>query len=109
MEKFANTLRESGIYGAVAAIAVALMMASCGDDTSLDPNDQNLTVEVDTQSEAAIESAMEDLDNVAEAGMLAANAGGRFLHDELLECATVTHDEELKTVSIDFGASLKTG
>ncbi|MDA0194180.1 MAG: hypothetical protein O2887_00040 [Bacteroidetes bacterium] len=103
MKNFAKTLGESGIYGAIAAIAVALLMASCGDDTSLDPNDLNLTAEVDTQSEAAMESAMEDLDNVAEAAMIAANAGGRFFEDELLGCATVTHDEELKTVIIDFG------
>ena len=94
-------MRESGIYGAIAAISVALLIASCGDET--DQNDLNLVTEVDTQSEAAMESVMEDLDNVAEAAMIAANAGGRFFEDELLSCATVTQNQELKTVIIDFG------
>ena len=88
----------------ILSLAIILFIASCGEDVDLGPNDDlNFTTEVDTESEAAMESAMEDLDNLAEAGMLAANAGGRFFKDELLECATVTHDEELQTVIIDFG------
>lgn len=89
----------------ILSLTIVLFIASsCGEDVNLGPNDDlNFTTEVDTESEVAMESVMEDLDNLTEAGMLAANAGGRFFKDELLECATVTHDEELKTVIIDFG------
>ncbi len=109
MKTLANTKITNRILSLLIALSIVIFATSCGeDDPNLDTDDgigipTEVTDEVDIESEAGVESLMEDLDAVTEAGMDAINAGGRMLEDDRLDCATVTHDEENKTVTIDFG------
>ena len=87
-------------------IAIAIFVSSCGDDENDLDTANDFAVEssdLDVESEAGVETILEDLDNLTEAGMDAINIGGRTLRDELLDCATVTHDEENQTITIDYG------
>ena len=105
MKTLANTNKR--MLSLLAALALMTFAMSCGEDDGMDLDDGAIPTEVadevDLESEAGIESLMEDIESVSEAGMTAINAGGRILEDDLIECAIVTHDEENKTVTIDYG------
>ncbi len=107
MKTLVNTKLNNKALSILMALGLLIFLGSCGDDDNeLDIEDQTLeeiSEDVDFETEAGAENVLEDLENVTEAGMDAINAGGRTLEDELLDCATVTHDEENKTVTIDYG------
>ena len=83
----------------ITAIAFATFFTSCSDDET----GTDLVEELDIDSEATLESNYEDIDLIVEAGMETVEIGGRINSDVILDCATVTHDEENKTVTIDYG------
>lgn len=105
MKTLANTKISNRVSSFLLALGIMIFATSCGeDDPILDTDDSaGLSFEVDVESEAGVETVMEDLDVLTEAGMDAINAGGRSLVDDLLDCAIVTHDEDNKTVTIDYG------
>lgn len=85
----------------ITAVAFATFLTSCNDDNDVAGND--LVESLDIESEATVELNYEDIDLVVEAGMETLESAGRITRDEVLDCATVTHDEEAKTVTIDYG------
>ncbi|WP_425392352.1 hypothetical protein [Ekhidna sp.] len=82
-------------------LITAILFTSCSDDGEDMPVD--LISELDADSEAALESNYEDVDLIVEAGVAFADASGRVERDTVLECAEITHDQENKTITIDYG------
>ncbi|WP_436517246.1 hypothetical protein [Ekhidna sp. To15] len=85
----------------ITAIAFATFLTSCNNDDEVSGGD--LVESLDLDSEATLESNYEDIDVIVEAGLETINAAGRVNRDDVLDCATITHDEEAKTVTIDYG------
>ncbi|MEP1032742.1 hypothetical protein [Ekhidna sp.] len=85
----------------ITAIVFATFLTSCNNDDDVSGND--LVESLDIDSEATLESNYEDIDLIVEAGMETLDTGGRIDRDDVLDCATITHDEEAKTVTIDYG------
>lgn len=85
----------------ITAIALATFLTSCNNDDDVAGDDLVETIDLDT--EATLESNYEDIDLIVEAGLETLSAGGRIDRDDVLDCATITHDEEAKTVTIDYG------
>lgn len=85
----------------LSAAAMMMFLSACSDEDTAGSGD--LLEELDITSEATLESNYEDVDLVIEAGMEAIEVGGRVATDDVLDCATVTHDAEAKTVVIDYG------
>ncbi|WP_421762890.1 hypothetical protein [Ekhidna sp.] len=82
-------------------LLTVMIFSSCSDeDEALTPD---LITELDADSEAALESNYEDVDLIVEAGVEFADASGRVERDTVLECADVTHDQENKIITIDYG------
>ncbi len=77
------------------------VLTSCTDDEGL--GSQDIVEEIDLDSEASLESSYEDVDLIVEAGMETLAPAGRVDRDEILDCAAITHDEENKTITIDYG------
>lgn len=84
----------------ITAIAFTTFLTSCSDDND---GANDLVESLDIDSEATLESNYEDIDLIVEAGMETINSSGRINRDDVLDCATITHDEEAKTVTIDYG------
>lgn len=84
----------------ITAIAFATFFTSCSDDSEAGTD---LVEELDLDSESTLEANYEDIDLIVEAGLETIEAGGRVDRDVVLDCATVTHDGEAKTVTIDYG------
>ncbi len=85
----------------ILTVLSAFILSSCSDDDS--SLDTDILEQLDVDSEAALESNFEDVDVLAEAGMLELDAG-RAERDILLECATVDKDTENKTITITYPA-----
>lgn len=85
----------------ITAIALATFLTSCNNDDDVAGADLVETIDLDT--EATLESNYEDIDLIVEASLETLSAGGRVDRDDVLDCATITHDEEAKTVTIDYG------
>ncbi len=108
MKTLTHTKISYRVWSLVIALGIIVFATSCGEDDPISDTQNSdlpseVSFEVDVESEAGMEAVMEDLDVVAEAGMDAINAGGRQLQDDRLDCAIVTHDEDSKTVTIDYG------
>ncbi|MEO9873099.1 hypothetical protein [Ekhidna sp.] len=87
----------------ISTIAFASFLTSCNDDSETSSS-EDLVQELDIESEATLESNFEDVDLIVGAGMeTLSSAGGRVTRDVILDCATVTHDEENKKLIIDYG------
>ncbi|MEO9481845.1 MAG: hypothetical protein ABJG47_00275 [Ekhidna sp.] len=84
----------------IAPLVFAVFLTSCSKD---DDGGTDLIASLDIDSEITQEANYEDIDLIVEAGMETVETGGRISQDAVLECATVTHDEENKTVTIDYG------
>lgn len=84
----------------ITAIAFTTFLTSCSDDND---GANDLVESLDIDSEATLESNYEDIDLIVEAGMETISSSGRINRDDVLDCATITHDEEAKTVTIDYG------
>ena len=77
------------------------VLTSCSDEETV--GSQDIVEEMDLDAEASLDSNYEDVDLIVEAGMETLAPAGRIESDEILDCATVTHDEVNKTVTIDYG------
>ncbi len=84
----------------ISAIAFGVL-SSCDDGEAV--GSQDILEEMDIEAEASLDSNFEDVDLIVEAGMETIGSAGRVQKDEILDCATVTHDEANKTISIDYG------
>lgn len=84
-----------------------MWLASCNtDDDGMTDDAVAGFDDVTVDTEASVDVAFEDIDNVVEAGINFDEAsGGKVLRDPLIDCAVVTHDRENKTVTIDYGDS----
>jgi len=86
------------------ATTVAIFISSCQEH-----NENPLQISDDAiasiESESAVESTFEDLDDISYESLFYADAGGRIAvsDDSPLLCAERTHDKENKTITIDFG------
>ncbi|WP_370089656.1 hypothetical protein [Ekhidna sp.] len=85
----------------ITAIAFATFLTSCSKDEEVGTSD--ILEEMDAEADAALESNYEDIDMIAEAGVAFTDESGRVERDEILDCADVTHDQENKTITIDYG------
>ena len=85
----------------ITAIAAVSFFTSCSDDNEVSSED--IVESMDIESEAALESSYEDVDLIVAASMETVDTGGRIEQDDILDCATVTHDRENNTVTIDYG------
>src|SRR3954463_14221098 len=91
------------LSGAVLMMSVALSLTSCRKDNSKDDNDTS-----GAQDNALADKSFEDMgqiSNEAANGSLGSfKMGGS--HDGLLsQCATITHDTALRTITVDFGSA----
>jgi hypothetical protein len=81
-------------------------LASCNNEEDGLNDDATASAfeDVAVDTEASMDVAFEDVDNVVEAGISYDEAsGGKIMRDALIECAVVTHDHENNTVTIDYG------
>lgn len=81
-------------------------LASCNNEEDGLNDDATASAfeDVAVDTEASMDVAFEDVDNVVEAGINYDEAsGGKVLRDPLIECAVVTHDHENNKVIIDYG------
>jgi hypothetical protein len=85
--------------------ATMVWLASCNnEDDGLNDSPESAFESVSVDTEASMDVAFEDVDNVAEAGISYDEAsGGKLMRDPLIECAVVTHDHENNVVTIDYG------
>ena len=85
-------------------IVIALFTTSCQEETE-NPAQLSDAELASAENEAVIESAFEDLDDIAYESLFYADAGGRIAvsEDSPLACAERTHDLENKTITVDFG------
>jgi hypothetical protein len=75
----------------------ALIFSSCSEDDTT-------AIDIDVDSEAAMESAMEDIDNLVEAAMGVVSSNGRTeMTDPVLDCASITRDTLNQIITIDYG------
>ena len=81
----------------IGMMAILAVLVSCN-------LDDEASVGVDVDSEESIEAMYEDVDVLSDAG-LDASVSGRLdrNRDELLDCATITNDQEAQVITIDFG------
>lgn len=84
-------------------IVAALVFASCSEESDGSDISDALLEQLDTDSEAALESNYEDIEFISEAGLASLDEGGRTERDTVLSCATIAHNQENKTVTIDYG------
>ncbi|MEM7298140.1 MAG: hypothetical protein AAF391_07725 [Bacteroidota bacterium] len=86
----------------IPAIVLAAFFTSCSDDAESDMA-TSIIEQADLESEAALESNLEDVDVIVAAGMETIDVSGRLQDDEVIRCAAITHDEENNTLTIDYG------
>lgn len=87
----------------IQALFGLIIFSSCSEeDGGSDINDA-LLEQLDADAEAALESNYEDAEIIAEAGLASLETVGRIERDTVISCAIVTHDQENKTVTIDYG------
>lgn len=86
---------------------MAIFYTSCEESESATGEELVDTFDLDTES--VVEINYEDIDVIAEAGLESVDDSGRLAEDALLDCATVTHDEENKIITIDYGTEGCTG
>jgi len=86
------------------AVVIAIFNTSCQEENE-NPNQLTDAEIAIAENETAVESAFEDLDDIAYESLFYADAGGRIAinEDSPLACAERTHDIENKTITIDFG------
>jgi len=86
------------------AVVIAIFNTSCQKENE-NPNQLTDAEIAIAENETAVESAFEDLDDIAYESLFYADAGGRIAinEDSPLACAERTHDIENKTITIDFG------
>jgi hypothetical protein len=87
----------------IPAILGLLIFSSCSDEGDGSSISEAILEQMDTDSEAALESNYEDVELISEAGLASLGDGSRVERDTVLSCATITHDQENKTVTIDYG------
>lgn len=87
----------------IPAILSLLIFNSCSEDADEANISDALLEQLDADSEAALESNYEDVEFISEAGLASLDEAGRVERDTVLSCATITHDKENKTVTIDYG------
>ncbi len=82
-----------------------ICLTSCNkEDDGLDNTTLSDFESVAVDTEASMDVAFEDVDNVVEAGInFDAASGGKVLRDPMIECAVITKDEANDTVIIDYG------
>ncbi|MEQ9404429.1 MAG: hypothetical protein RIM99_12625 [Cyclobacteriaceae bacterium] len=94
----------------ILTVLLAVLISSCSED---DSNSSGLVDQLDTDSEAALESNFEDVDLITEASMetLDETDGGRSIvdRDALISCAIVEKDTVNKVITIDFGDGCEDG
>ncbi len=79
---------------------LAIAFTACN-ESGMDELD---TPDVDLATEEAAESAFEDSDVITDAALDASiSSGGRAESDEILECATITHDTVTQVITVDYG------
>ncbi len=86
----------------ITAIAFVTFITSCSDDNTSE-SAIDLVEEIDVDAESTLEANYEDIDLIVDAGLETVDAGGRVNRDIILDCATITHDEEAKSLTIDYG------
>lgn len=93
-------MKKSGITS-LALAALMLMFTACQKDDS-DQIGTGLDA-LELESDASLETTYEQVDQTVEIGFALADANLRTDENELGSCAVVTHDQENKTITIDFG------
>lgn len=93
-------MKKSGII--TLGLAASLMMfTACQKDSDEIGSDIEA---LELESDVALESTYETIDQTVEIGFAIVNAdASREEQDDLGSCVTITHDEENKTVTIDYG------
>ncbi len=87
----------------IPAFVSLFLFSSCSEDSEDTGISDALLEQLDTDAEAALESNYEDVEMISEAGLASLDQGGRVERDTILNCAAVDHDQENKTVTIDYG------
>lgn len=85
-------------------IALTFFASSCQEDVENPVQLSDVDI-LAAENEAAVESAFEDVDDIAFESLLYFESGGRIAEDENspIRCAVKTHDKENKTIVVDFG------
>jgi hypothetical protein len=86
------------------AVVIAIFNTSCQKENE-NPNQLTDAEIAIAENETAVESAFEDIDDIAYESLFYTDAGGRIAinEDSPLACAERTHDIENKIITIDFG------
>ncbi len=92
-------MKKSGII-TLGLASMLMMFTACQQDSDEIGSDIDA---LELESDAALETTYEEVDQVVEIGFESLESGMRTEQDELGECVNITHDEENKTVTIDFG------
>lgn len=92
------------IKALVMAIIAVFFVTSCQQDSE-NPNQLSEAELLSAVNESSVESAFEDVDDIAYESFFYLEEGGRIevSEDSPIKCATRTHDKENKTITIDFG------
>jgi hypothetical protein len=86
------------------AVVMAVFTTACQEESE-NPGQLSESVLLSAESEAVVESAFEDVDDIGYESLFYIEEGGRIAvnEDSPLSCADRTHDKENKTITIDFG------
>ncbi len=86
------------------AIAALFFVTSCQQENE-NPSQLTDAELLSATNESSVESAFEDVDDIAYESFFYLEEGGRIAvsEDSPIKCATRTHDKENKTIIIDFG------
>jgi len=88
----------------IPVIGMIVLFSSCSEDGE---RSTDLVQEFDLESEATIDANYEDVDNIVNASLESFSDNGRVMRDELLDGATVIHDRENNTITIDYGTGVE--
>ncbi|MEM6829353.1 MAG: hypothetical protein AAF551_02480 [Bacteroidota bacterium] len=83
-----------------ATISALFLLSSCNEEVE---GTADIIEALDMETELAVSSNYDDVDNIVDAGMNAINTNARTIRDIILNCAEVTKDTVNKTVTIDYG------
>jgi len=94
-------MKKSGIITLGLAVLM-LTFTACEKDSDQVVSDIDA---LELESDAALESTYESVDQITEGGIAFVDAAARLEvgHPQLAECAVVTHDEVNKIITLDFG------
>lgn len=84
----------------IPVILAVFLLGSCSDEPDAT---SALLQDLDADSEAALESNIEDVDQITEAGLATLEEAGKIARDIILDCATVEKDTVNKIVTVDYG------